>query len=91
MCETTEIYFQRLLKTTNGQPPQGRGTTSAIVNKVLAACGKKTPFPQLHSHMFEANVECNHILAGENYIILVLPNPDAPSGKETKQNKLKEN
>lgn len=61
VCKASERCFQRLLTTSGGKLPQGKGVTAAITIQVLSDCADKNIFSELHNHMFETSVEDNHV------------------------------
>ena len=61
ICEETEKKFQRILSTTGGKLPQGKGITDAIASSVLEDITLAKTFPELHQHMLDTAVQDNHV------------------------------
>ena len=53
VCEETEKCFQRMLATTDGKLPHGRGIPDAIAVSVLLALKVSSLFTELDDHMHD--------------------------------------
>ena len=61
VCLETEKCFQQILKTSNGNLPQGPGICDAVAMAVLYNSTDRNWFSELHCHQFETAVDDNHI------------------------------
>ena len=61
VCTETERCFQRMLASTNGRLPQGKGIPDAIVVSVLNSIDIRATFKELDGHMLNTTVTDNHV------------------------------
>ena len=63
ICRETEHCFQRMLLSTKQKLPQMAGIKLAITMAVLSelCCDGKSPFQELHEHMFDTSIDNNHM------------------------------
>ena len=61
ICLETETRFRRLLNSTDGNLPRGRGISGAIATSVLADISLRDIFPELNGHMLDTSVTDNHV------------------------------
>ena len=61
VCEETEKCFERLLLTTAGDIPRSIGIPEAIAISVLQNIDISKVFQELKSHIFDSEVENNHV------------------------------
>ncbi len=61
VCTETERCFQRMLASTNGRLPQGKGIPDAIVVPVLNGIDIRATFKELDGHMLNTTVTDNHV------------------------------
>ena len=63
VCEETEKSFQRMLLATGGELPRSSGIPDAIAMSVLQNVDTCKVFQKLESHMFDSEIEDNHIFS----------------------------
>ena len=61
VCKETEKCFQRMLATTDGKLPHGRGIPDAIAVSVLGALKVSSLFTELDDHMYDSAVDDSHV------------------------------